>query len=118
MKIILDTNFLITAVKNKLNIFEELKGNEIFTLYSIIKELEEISKGNSKDAECARVALIILNAEGVKKIKSDGPVDPSLVELSKKGYVIATQDKNLRTKIKRRKGRVVIIRQNKKLEER
>ena len=41
MNVILDTNILIEAVKSKIDIFEQLKGNKIFTVLPVIKELNK-----------------------------------------------------------------------------
>ena len=101
MKIILDTNFLMTALRFKVDIFSELKGNELFVITNIISELEKLSKGNSKDVKYAKLSLEMVKRKGLKVLTSkEKNTDKSLVEYSKKGYAIATQDRPLKEIIK------------------
>ena len=114
MKIIPDTNFLISASKFKIDIFSELRGNDLFTLDTVIKELEKISLGKSKDSISAKVALELIKKKGLKVLKSkEKETDLSLLSYAKKGYVIATQDKTLRSKLKKTGKKIIFIRQKK-----
>ena len=102
-KILLDTSFLITAAENKIDCYEELKGNELFILDKAIKELEKLKKG--------KLALLILKKKKIKTIKTNSKrsVDDLLVE--KKQYAVATQDIELKKRLKTRK--IFTIRQKK-----
>jgi rRNA-processing protein FCF1 len=113
MKILLDTNFLIDIVRFKID-FSELKGNELFVLDSVLEELEEISEKNSKDSVSARIALELVEGKGLKILKSkERQADLSLLEHSKKGYVIATQDVKLKRKLRKVGAKIAYIRQKK-----
>jgi rRNA-processing protein FCF1 len=116
MKIILDTNFLIAALEYKINVFERLRGHYLYVTSSVKKELEKISEGSGSDAKYAKIALVVLSAEKIKTLRDKGSADASLLEFSKKGYAIATQDKGLRYRIKKADGKIILIRQKKKIE--
>jgi len=114
MKTILDTNFLIAVNKFKIDVFSELMGNDLFTLDTVINELEKISNGKGKDSVSARVALKLIKRKGLKILKSkERETDLSLLSYSKKGYRIATQDKILKDKLKKNGRRIIFIRQKK-----
>ena len=114
MKIVLDTNFLISANNFKLDLLSELKENELFITEPVLRELEEISKNNSKDAMAARLALKIVEDKGLKVLETnEREADDSLLEYGKKGYAVATQDKILKDKLKRAGAKIIFIRQKK-----
>lgn len=114
MKVILDTNFLMAVSQFKIDVFLQLRGSSIFVTDSIIKELEGFSNGSSKKAMSARMALQLIKTKGLKVLKpKERNVDKSLTLYSFKGYVIATQDRELRENIKRAGGKSIYIRQKK-----
>lgn len=114
MRIILDTNFLMAIPQFKIDVFSQLRGNEIFVLDSVITELKKISKGTGKNSVAARIALELLKRKDLKILKSkEEDTDLSLLAYSKRGYLIATQDKVLRDKLKKGGGKVIYIRQKK-----
>jgi len=113
MRIILDANFLVSAVQFKVDIFSELKGNELFTLDKIIEEIEKISEGTGNNAIAAKVALDLTSRKDLKILESRNDVDSSLLFYSKQGYAIATQDAILKDKLKKIGGKVIYIRQKK-----
>lgn len=105
MKIAIDTNIFIYAARFKLDIFSQLKGNEVCTIEPVIEELKKISKGNSKDAKAAALGLEILKKRAkdgkikISKSKTEN-ADDGLLELGKSGYVIITQDRELLKRLK------------------
>ncbi len=114
MKIIFDTNFLISALKYKIRFFEELEGHELYIIDKTEKELEKLIKGGkAQDKQRAKIILALINKKKIRKLKSkkEETVDDALSRLNT--YVIATQDKELKTRIT---GRKLIIRAKKKLE--
>ena len=114
MKIILDTNFLITCLKFNIRFIEELEGNELFIIDKTENELEKLIKGGKgKDKERAKIILQLIKLKKIKQIRSkkEESVDDTLSGLS--DYVIATQDKELKKRIM---GKKLIIRAKKKLE--
>jgi uncharacterized protein len=121
MKIILlDTNFMITCVKQKIDFFEEinLMGMKIFVPEEVIKEIKKIAnskqKAHSKDA--AEITLKILEKNIFEKIDLDNKnVDKGIIKFANKNkdVVIATLDKEIKDKIENPK---LVIRQKKRLE--
>lgn len=114
MKVVFDTNFLISAIKFKINFLEELEGNELFIIDKTIEELKKLIKGGkAQDKQRATIILTLIKKNKIKKLKSkkEETVDDALARLNE--YVIATQDKELKTRIK---GKKLIIRAKKKLE--
>lgn len=126
MKVILDTNFLINSVKYKARIFEQLKGEKVFVIKEVVDELKKMSKGKSKHASCAKIALKLIESEKIKFLKTKNYIsaaspqyakistDSVLVNFSKKGYIILTQDKKLKERLKGKYGflrerKIVII---------
>lgn len=113
-KIIFDTNILIYAVKSKLDL-SALKGYELYTLESVVKELEKIAKGRGRDALAARAAL---KQKSLKILHTNHfkSADEALLHFGKKGFVIATQDRELIRKLKDSNCNVIQMRQKKYLE--
>jgi rRNA-processing protein FCF1 len=104
MKILLDTNFLVTSVKFKIDIFLELKGNELFVTEPVLDEL----------ATAAKMSLEMIKEKNLKVLESkEKEADMSLLDYGKKGYVVATQDKKLREKLRKAGTRIIYIRQKK-----
>ncbi len=118
-KAVLDTNFILTCVKQKIDFFDEIRfmGLEIVIPEEVLFELKKIQKSGSKlhSRNTARLALKILEKNQFKKINlGTKNVDKGLVELAEKDreITIATLDKELKYKIKRP---ILLIRGRKKL---
>lgn len=109
MRIILDTNFLLIPAQFKVDIFSEIKRIADFKyhLYVLDKTLDELKKiekeQRGKHKAAAKLALALLKNKKVKVIKttSENYVDDLLVEYSKKGAIIATQDLGLKRRLKK-----------------
>ena len=106
---LLDTNFILTCIKQKIDFFEELRfmGFEIIIPDRVIDELKKLKQTS---------ALKLLEKNNFKKIILIGrDVDNSIINYAKKNpeIIIATLDKELSNKLKNRK---IIIRGKKKLE--
>jgi rRNA-processing protein FCF1 len=124
MLIIPDTNFLIYLASYKLWYeLERIYGHySLLILPQVVYELEQLSKKTKgKDKENALLALEIVKKMPVKAQK--GPADPALVKTAKllydlkKEFIIGTMDKELITKLKTHRARILTIRQKKYLEE-
>lgn len=118
MKIALDTNFLIECSKKRVDFFLQLAGMEFFTIQSVVEELSAIADGKTKDAKFAAAARNVLEKLKIfsEPEKTEGDVDASLLELSKKSFIVATQDKKLREKILKAGGRAALLKANGKIE--
>lgn len=105
MRIAIDTNIFIYATRFKLDLFAQLKGNGLFVTESVIRELEKIGRGKSRDAKAAALALAILKRQirdnKIKILPSKTEnADDGLLELGKSGFTIATQDSELLKRLK------------------
>lgn len=111
-KILLDTNFLLTTIRYKLHGLEEIKKNipaNFYVLSGTINELENLSKKNKKIKKEYLLVKQMLKNEKAIGIKSKMEnVDNELIELSKE-YIIATNDKELRKKIRENGGKSIFI---------
>jgi len=114
MKIILDTDFLVNAVKYKIDIDEELKRNldstfDIFIIDKTIDELKGINNLNSKIA----IKLINFKQYKILKTKKDKIVDELIKDIAKKEDIVATQDKELKRELNKKFIKTISIRQKK-----
>lgn len=121
-KVILDTNFILTCIKQKIDFFEELEqeGFQILIPKQVIDELKKVSNSKKKlhFREDAKLALKLIGRNKVKFKKIDlktENVDKGLKDFleKNKGIIIATLDKELKRKVKNPK---LVIRGKKKLE--
>ncbi len=109
--IILDTNFLIYCAKYKIDFFSEIERicHFQYKLTFLDKTIEELEKVKPKELKLIKKYL-----EKIDKIKAaKEKVDESLIDLSKEGYIIATQDKELKKQLR---GSIIIIRKKQYLE--
>lgn len=120
MKILLDTNFIITSVKQKLDFQEKILelGAEIVIPEEVIEELKKISEKKDekgKDKDSAKLALEIIKKNNFQKIKlNNSNVDNGIVDYAKKNNIIvATLDKELK---KRTGGKILVIKDKTNLE--
>jgi hypothetical protein len=123
-KIILDTNFILTCIKQKIDFFEEIKfmGMEILIPEQVINELKKVANSKKKlhfrkDAELS-LKLLEKEKNSFKKIdllKYGKNTDKRLKNFAEKNknIIVATLDRELKNKIKNPK---LIIRGKKKLE--
>ena len=123
MKILLDTNFILTSVKQKIDF--PSKANELFdekvefiTPIEVLDELKKLStrKGEKiKDKLSAQVALEFLKILKIKKIKlKSKDVDDGIVSYLKehKNIILATLDKQLKERVD---NKILVIRGKKGL---
>ena len=110
--IILDTDFLINIAKNNIHVFDELKRicNFQYEIKIIDKTLDEL-KGKPKE----KLIISLLESKNVKiiKTKKDKIVDELILGLKQKDLIIATQDKDLKNRVK---SPIITIRQGKYLQ--
>ena len=106
---LLDTNFILSCIKQKIDFFEELylKGFQIIIPDKVIDELKKLKQTS---------ALKLLEKNNFKEILLAGKnTDNSIINYANKNpdILVATLDKQLSDKLKNRK---IIIRGKKKLE--
>ena len=119
-KAVLDTNFILTCVKQKIDFFDEIRfmGMEILIPEEVLEEIKRIMNRGKKlhFRENAKLTLKILETEKFKKIKlGTEDVDTGLANFATKNkdVTVATLDRELKKKIKKPK---LVIRGKKKLE--
>ena len=118
IQVLLDTSFIISAVRNKIDIFEELKEYQIVIPEQVINEIKRIteSKKKLKFRSQANISLKIIKKSKFKKIDlGKGHVDKLILKFSEENpnSIIATLDRELQKKLQNPK---LIIRGKKKLE--
>jgi len=117
-KVALDTNILFSISQYRVDIFEEIKRllgkTAFFVSEAVDAELDKLKDKHKKEVSIAR---LLMEKNLVKKVKTKAKkADNSLIELAEKGYIIATADKELKRKVKGKKGRLIYLRQKKYLE--
>lgn len=108
-KVILDTSFILTAVRQKIDFFEELEqqGMHIIIPGDVIRELKGLG---------AKLALKIIEQNKFETIEAKGKdADNIILKFAKENprAIVATLDAGMKKKLKNRK---LVIRQKKKLE--
>ena len=113
-QILLDTSFLLSCVRNKIDFFEhlQLEGIQILIPKQVLEEL----KGLSKSKRESEIALKIIQKNKPKIIELTGKnTDNSIINFAKKNpeIIIATLDREIKNSIKNKK---LVIQRKKKLE--
>jgi rRNA-processing protein FCF1 len=117
-KILLDTNFILSCIRNKIDFLEELQlsGRKILLPIQVIDELKNIAKKEKyKFRKEAEFALKLIEKAPFEKIDLKNKyVDKGIRNfiIKNKSVIVATLDKEL----KRKKNRNMVITRNKKIE--
>ena len=122
-KILLDTNFLMINSQFKVDIFSEIEricnfNYKIYVLDKTVEELENIiEKQKGKHKEAAKIGLQLLKIKKIEIIKTDSSekTDDIILDCSKKDYIVATQDKDLKRKLINQGTTTIILKQKKML---
>lgn len=119
MEVILDTNFIIELVRNKIDLSDVSDYGKIIIPRQILIELEKISvDGEAEDRKLAELALKIIekNEEKISIIELDNKYADLGIEkyAEKNKIIIASLDKDLKKKLKG-KTRILVLRAKKKL---
>jgi rRNA-processing protein FCF1 len=119
-KILLDTNFILYCIGNKVDFHEELlmKGHRVVISKEVIEEIKRLRDGSKalKFREEANLALKLIKSQDYEEISCPGKyVDIGIKKFLKNhpSYVIATMDKELKKSVTNRK---MVLRNKKKLE--
>ncbi len=120
-KIILDTNFIMIPAQFKVDIYAELDkicdfNYELYVLDRSLTELDTIIKTQKgKEKAAARLAKAILEAKKPKILKTTSKVYVDNILLGLKDFIVATQDHELRLKLKKEGVKTIVLRQKKYL---
>lgn len=113
-KVIFDTNFLLYLIKFKIDYNQEL--NRIcdfnYKICILDKTLDELKK--LKELE-AKIALKYSEKFEIIKTIDNKKVDDILVDIASQETIIATQDQELKSRIRKKTKYIIIIRQKKYL---
>jgi len=103
MEVVLDTNFIISCVKKKIDFLEELEklGFKVLLPREVLQELKDLKmESYHPDRVAIDIALELFEKRKVKKITlGKKPVDLGLIEIGKKGAYIATLDNAIRRSV-------------------
>jgi rRNA-processing protein FCF1 len=120
MKLLLDTNFILECMKNKIDLSDLETYGDIILPIQVYAELSEImndKRQKEKNKSLADLALQILNRKKFKKINLNSNKADEGIEIyteENKDVIVATMDRELKKKIKR-KSRILTIRNKKKI---
>jgi len=127
--VILDTNFLLLPGSQGIDVFSEItflvdELIELAIVESTNWELQNIidglAKGKTKGSDKfnAKLGLILAKQKDLKVLKSSQITtfaDDAIVEFVKEGVFVATLDKGLQKRVIAKGGKVVFVKQGKKL---
>ncbi|MBS3149956.1 hypothetical protein J4455_04685 [Candidatus Woesearchaeota archaeon] len=108
IRVLIDTNFIVTCLKFKIDLFSEI--NRIcdfnYELYTIDKTLDELKKLKSK------LSLQLIEKFNIKIIKTNEnlDVDSLILKIADENTIVATQDKELKKKLRIKGIKVLVIR--------
>lgn len=111
IKVLLDTNFLLTMVRYKIHAMDEIKKTipvEFYTLSGVADEMEKLSKDKKIKKEFAIVKEILKNNNVIGINSKKKNVDDEIVSLCNE-YIIATNDKLLRKRIRQNGGKSIYL---------
>jgi len=118
-RVILDTNFLTIPYQFGIDIFEEIDrvvedNYELTTLDCVVEELKKLEKSRGKSATAARVALILIKEKNIKVIKTGKKnVDIKIYRMADKNTIVATNDRELKRRLKNKNVKVLYLRSKK-----
>lgn len=112
-KTLLDTNMLLVPAQFKVDIYAQIPGS-FYTLDLCIRELEKIAEKKTKTGFQAKAALILVKMKNVRMLKADKrSTDAAIKEKAKRGYAVATNDRDLIKDLKKSGLHVLRLRQKK-----
>ena len=117
MKVLLDTNMLLYAVAQKVDLQALMDGKELLTLQNCVAELEKLGKGKTRSGMHARVALELLKKKNIKVLQSgEKNTDRAIIRYARdNNIIVATNDRVLIKSLKTNGIRVIRLRQKRLL---
>jgi len=121
IKVLLDTNFFLDLIRyrNDFSLFENLEERvELFVTSEVVRELKSIANKKTKEGRLALIALELIKNQKIRVVKSlKRNVDEDLIALARnEGFIVATNDKDLKEKLKKENIKVICLRDKKKIE--
>ena len=116
-KVVLDTNMLLAIGELKIDVFdgiEQILGKtEFFVPTEVLKEMEKLKKENKTKGKNVRIAKKIIEKKCKILEGENQNADEKMKELAEQGFIIATNDKELRSAIKKKGFKTAFVRQKK-----
>jgi len=119
MEVLVDTSSIIYSFCLKKDIFANIEnlGFTPVVVSSVIEELKEISKRNSKYAVAARYALRVIEerkkGKRIRIIKTKGNADEAIERIAKKKKIrVCTNDKEMKKRIKKLGLEILTVKSN------
>ncbi len=117
-EVVLDSSMLLGIAELKVDVFSEigaLLGRTEFSVTGqVLEEMKMLAGKSGRTGENAGIALRLLEKNRAKVIAVEaGNADESLVEAARQGKIVATNDAELRKKIKSLGGRIIYLRKKK-----
>jgi len=122
-KILLDTNFIVACIKQKIDFLTELEEYDLIVPNEVIGELKKLKKDKKtkiRDRQAAEVAVQMFKMCKLNQIDlrlgKDKNIDNAIADyINKKGIILASLDRKLRKKINNKRTKFLVIKQKKKL---
>jgi rRNA-processing protein FCF1 len=118
-RIILDTNFLISLFKFRVDLEIErivYEPYKLVTVKPVINELEKIASSKGKDSKNAKLALKFIKTKNIEILNtSEKNTDNAIIALANKNTIVATNDIKLRKKLKKLEIKTIYLRAKKHL---
>ena len=108
MEVFLDTSFIISCIRKRIDFIEQLKalGFRILIPLEVFQEMKDLKRkqGTShNDKVSIDLAFEMLEDKGIKKTRLGGKgVDYGLIQKGKSGVYIATLDRAIKREVPRR----------------
>ena len=105
MEVIIDTNFVISCIKKKIDFIEQLQeiGFRIALPREVLQELKDLKtrkETSRSDRDAIELAFKIFENQKLNKIRlGEGKVDDGLIKKGKEGAYIATLDNGIKRQI-------------------
>lgn len=116
-RIALDTNMLLAIGELKIDVFDGIENalgkTEFFVPTEVLKEMEKLKQENKTKAKNVAIAKKMIEKK-CRILKGENQnADEKMKELAEQGFIIATNDKELRLAIKKKGFKTAFIRQKK-----
>ncbi len=120
-KIVFDTNMLLAITQFKTDVVGQVKellgqNAKLFVTGNVMKELEVIASERIKQEKDIKIIKEILEKNGVNVVEVAGNTDDGLLELAGRDFLVATNDKALRKRIKSIGRKIIYLRKKKLIE--
>ena len=121
-KVVLDTNMLLVPFQFGVDIFDEIErilpGAEVYVPENVLRELEKLGGEGIKMKKFVGLAKKLIEMKGVVILPTppEEAVDTTLARLAREGFIVATNDRELKRKVWSVGGKVLALRERSHLE--